>query len=259
MRYDLQHFLGGLDHGRQHQQRQCHGTFETVDGARSNQNHEHREREQTGDDGRNTAHHVDQQCDDASQLATVGIFNQVHGAHQTDRNGDDHGAERDFQRTDDGVLNAAVTTGRRRIAADHTGHVIAQEVEVQPLDTVDDGGEQHREQRNQRHNERKSDQHAHRKILALTCSGKGTSRLELVEIDDGGTIHRRSVVIHCGHHALAFSVSLRAMKFTTKVIRNSTKPVPISTDTPRSLASGYCAAMLAAIVWFCEACSSLME
>ena len=167
VRHDLEHFLGRLDHGRQHQQGKCDGAFETVDGAGADQNREHREGEQACDDGRDAAHHVDQQGDDLCQLATVGIFHQVHGAHQADRDGDEHGAEGDFQRADDGVQDAAVAAGRGRVAADHAGHVVAQEVEVQPLDAVDDGGEQHREQRDQRHDERARDERLHGEVLAL--------------------------------------------------------------------------------------------
>ena len=73
------------------------------------------------------------------------------------------------------------------------------------------------------------------KSLRLRAEVKERVGLNLSEVDDGSAVHRRSVVICGGHHTLAFSVSLRAMKFTTKVIRNRTRPVPIITSMSRDI------------------------
>ena len=218
------------------------------------------EKATAGHDGRDAAHHVDEQGDRGGELAAVRVFDQVHGAHQTDRNGDNHSASGDFESTDDGVQHTAVTTGRGLVTTDHTGHVVAQEVQVQALDAVDDSGPQQGDQRDAGDHKRHRDQGPHEVVHDITALDGGTGRAETIEVDFGRAVHRSLFsVLSSSHHAVAFSVSLRAMKLTTNVIRNRIRPVPISVETPRSLASGYCAAIFAAMVWFCEACSSLME
>src|SRR6478735_1463124 len=150
--HDLEHFLAGADHHRDHQHRQCDGGDGAGLGARADHREERGGGEQAGDNRGNAGHDVHEEGDGPGQCAVLAVFHEVDRGQQAHGDRDEGGEHRDQQGAHERVVDAAQQGGAflHRLVVEGAGdpvHGGGEETGIQePGEPIDQYGPDHREQ-----------------------------------------------------------------------------------------------------------------
>src|SRR6478752_5458072 len=171
VRYELEHLLGGADHDGDHQDGQGQRAHQ-AGGLDAADQHD-RQDEETGHDGRDARHDVDEEGDGLGERA-LAVLDQVDGGQQSQRCRDD-GRDPDlFQGADQGVVDTAAGLG-----AEDPGHRVAEEVSVEALGAAADRGPEQRGERDDGDEEAHPDYAGGEAVLGLALvldHGRGDVR-----------------------------------------------------------------------------------